>query len=89
MIADPPSDDGAVQETTDRESAPDVAANAVGAPGTVAAMAGAVGVDAGPVPTALLAVTVKVEALPLVSPATVQLVVLVEHVNPPGADVTV
>jgi hypothetical protein len=44
-----------------------------GAPGTVAGVTLADGLDAGPVPMALIAVTVKVYGVPLVSPETVQL----------------
>jgi hypothetical protein len=48
----------------------------VGAPGTVEGVAGADGAEAGLVPTELVAVTVKVYAVPLVSPVTVQEVVV-------------
>ena len=42
------------------------------------------------VPSALVALTVKVYAVPLVRPETVQLVApVVVQVNPPGDDVTV
>jgi hypothetical protein len=59
MVA-PPLEVGAVQEIVDELAAPDVACTLVGAPGTVAGVAGAEAVEAGPVPTALVAVTVKV-----------------------------
>jgi hypothetical protein len=71
----PPSE-GAVQDTT-AEPSPAVADTPVGASGAVA---GAVGVtdadaaDAGLVPTALVALTVKVYAVPLLRPVTVVLV---------------
>jgi hypothetical protein len=48
------------------------------------------GLDAGPVPTAFLALTVNVYAVPLVRPVTVHPIVpAVVHVFAPGADVTV
>ena len=56
-MAEPPVVDGAVHDTDEEASASEVAVTAVGAPGTVA---GAEGVDAGPVPTELVAVTVNV-----------------------------
>ncbi len=43
----------------------------VGAPGMVDGVAGGDAADAGPVPMALVAVTVKVYAVPLVRPVTV------------------
>ena len=72
MIALPPLLDGAVQDTV-ADPLPAVAVTPVGAPGTV----GAVGVtaldgeEADPVPMALVADTVKVYVVPLVSPGTV------------------
>jgi hypothetical protein len=53
-------DAGAVQDTADWALALDVAVTAVGAPGAVAGMAAADGLDAGLVPAALVAVTVNV-----------------------------
>ncbi|MBK7743707.1 MAG: hypothetical protein IPI40_08510 [Betaproteobacteria bacterium] len=50
---------------------PRVAVTAVGAPGTVAGVTAADAADAGPVPTALVAVTVNVYAVPLARPDTV------------------
>ena len=85
----PPLDTGAVQDTTDWVLALDVAVTPVGAPGVVAGVAGAEGADALPVPAGFRALTVKVYAVPLVSPVTVQLVEAVEHVRPPGDEVTV
>jgi hypothetical protein len=55
----PPSFDGAVQETT-AEALPRVAVTAVGAPGVVAGVTLFDGLESGPVPTALAAVTVNV-----------------------------
>ena len=46
----------------------------LGASAVVAGVAGADGVEAGPVPTALMALTVNVYAVPLVSPLTVSVV---------------
>ena len=66
LMAAPPSEAGGVHDTTEEASAPEVAVTPVGAPGTVteatgnAGVAGAEGVDAGPVPTELVAVTVNV-----------------------------
>ena len=65
-MADPPSVVGAVQDTNDDASAPEVAVTPVGAPGTVteatgnAGVAGAEGAEAALVPAALVAVTVNV-----------------------------
>jgi len=76
VIAAPPSDAGAVHDT-DACPSPAVAVTPVGAPGAVTVGAGvtallaALGAD---VPAALLAVTVKVYAVPLVNPPTVALV---------------
>ena len=71
MIALPPLAAGAVQETR-AEALPAVAVTPVGAPGTVAGVTGADGSEAAPVPTPLVAVTVKVYEVPLVRPLTVQ-----------------
>jgi hypothetical protein len=51
---------GAVQDTTEEVFAVDVADTAVGAPGTVAGVAAAEAEEVAPVPTALVAITVKV-----------------------------
>jgi hypothetical protein len=58
-MAAPPFEAGAVQETTADWSAA-AAVGVVGAPGTVAGVADAEAADAEPVPTTLVAVTVKV-----------------------------
>ena len=79
---------GGVHDTTDWVLALDVAATAVGVPGDVAGVAGADAADGELVPARLMAVTVKVYEVPLVSPVTVQLVALVEQVSPPGDEVT-
>ena len=59
MIAEPPFDDGAAHETV-AWAFPAVAVTEAGASGTVAGVTGADGADAGPVPFALIAFTVKV-----------------------------
>jgi hypothetical protein len=75
VIDDPPSLLGADHDT-DADPFPAVADTPVGAPGTV----GAVGVtallatDAGPVPTAFVALTVNVYVVPFVNPDTVTVV---------------
>jgi hypothetical protein len=58
-MALPPLDSGAVQETR-AEALAGVATTPVGGSGTVAGVTGDDGVEAGPVPTAFVAVTVKV-----------------------------
>lgn len=92
MIAAPPSDDGAVHDTVACPS-PGTALTAVGAPGAVAAAIGVTGdeaADAGPLPTLLVAVTVKVYGLLFVSPVTRAVVVAPTLVvAPPGKVVTV
>jgi hypothetical protein len=90
VTALPPFDDGAAQLTV-ACALPAVAVTPVGAPGTVAGATEFDGAEAGPVPTALVAVTVKVYVVPLVSPVTVALVPLplAVAVRPPGDDVTV
>ena len=76
MIVLPPSLDGADQARV-TWPLPRVAVSPVGAPGTFAEATGVAdaGADAGPVPTALVAVTVKLYAVPFVNPVTVQPVV--------------
>lgn len=82
-------DAGAIQETTDRLLAFEVADTDVGAPAMVAGVAGPDGAEAAPVPAALVALTVNVYGEPLVRPVTVQLVVADEQTAPPGDVVTV
>ena len=60
VMAAPPLDAGAVHDTTDWVLAYDVPDTDVGAPGTVAGVAGADGADATLVPARLVAVTVNV-----------------------------
>jgi hypothetical protein len=82
---------GAVQETVSVVGAVLTAVTAVGAPGTLSAgVTGEEEAEAGPVPSALVAVTVKVYAVPLVSPVTMHVgVVVAVQVKPPGLEVTV
>lgn len=86
-MADPPLAAGAVQDTTDWALALDVAATAVGAPGDPATKEFEAA-EAAPVPAELSAATVKLYAVPEVRPGTVQAVVPVVQVKPPGLDVT-
>jgi hypothetical protein len=88
VIAEPPLLDGAVHETV-AWLLPAVAVTDVGAPGTVTGVTALDGDDAGPVPTAFVAVTVKVYEVPFVSPVTVQVrAPVVVQVCPPD-EVTV
>ena len=87
MIAEPPS--FGADQTSVTLPLPAVAERSAGAPGVVAGVAD-IALEAGPVPTALVAVTVKVCATPLVRPATVQpSAPAVVHVAPPGLAVAV
>jgi hypothetical protein len=89
VIADPPSLDGAVNDTLACAS-PFVAVPIVGAPGTVDGVTELEAELARPVPLALVAVTVKVYAVPLVRPVTViGLAVELVPVKLPGFDVAV
>ncbi len=67
----PPSSDGPVKRTV-ASALPPVAVPIVGAPGTVVAVVEFDRADAGPVPAALVAVTVKVYDEPLLNPPTVK-----------------
>src|SRR5665213_3352214 len=85
-----PLDAAAVHDTTDWVLTFEVALTDVGAPGTV--LAGLTALDAPealPVPAALVAFTVKVYEVPLVSPGTVQGDEAQEAVMPLGFEVTV
>jgi hypothetical protein len=70
VIAEPPSLAGAVKVTI-ACALPRVAVPIVGAPGTVAGVTLFDAADAGPAPTALVAFTVNVYAVPFASPVTV------------------
>ena len=72
-MALPPSEAGADHDTT-AEALPATADTAVGAPGGPVGVTPEDGDDGRPVPLVLVAVTVKVYRVPLVSPLTVQLV---------------
>jgi hypothetical protein len=94
MIAEPPFEPGALKVTV-AWAFPGVAVTAVGAPGMVAPLGGADGVaafdgaEAGPVPTAFVAVTVNVYLTPFVKPVTVNGLAAPVAVSPPGDAVTV
>jgi len=89
VIALPPLTVGAVQVTTALVF-PGVAVTDVGAPGGAAGITAADGADAGPVPMAFVAVTVKVYAVPFVSPTRVAVFApVVVAVMPSGDEVTV
>jgi hypothetical protein len=66
-----------------------VAVPMVGAPGTVAGVTLLEAADAAPVPTALVAVTVKAYGVPFVNPLTVRGLLPPVAVTPPGLEVTV
>ena len=88
MIAEPPLL-GAVKLTAALPLLP-LAAMPVGPPGAVAAGVTAdEALEAVPVPTRLVAVTVKVYAVPLISPITVIGDEVPVAVKPPGEEVTV
>ena len=89
-MAEPPLEAGAVNVTV-ACALPPVAVPMVGAPGTVAGVTLLEAADAGPAPTAFVAVTVNVYAVPLARPVTVMEVqgAVQEAVMPPGEDVAV
>ena len=68
---------------------PAVAVPIAGAPGTVFGVTLLDAAEAVPVPTAFVAVTVKVYAVPLVRPVTVSGLVAPVAVKPPGLEVAV
>ena len=80
---------GAVHDTTLWASASAVADTPEGAPGTADGTTAEDGAEAALVPFAFVAVTVNVYVVPFVRLSTVQLVVAVVHVSPPGDEVTV
>ena len=89
MIVKPPVEDGATQVTTIWPAAPGVPATPLGAVGTETGVIEGDGPEAILVPKALVAVTVKVYAVPLVSPVTVQVnAPVLEQMAPPGLAVT-
>ena len=89
MIAAPPLEAGAVQDTIDSPLAFDVPDTDVGTPGTLDGTTAVDTEEAEPVPDTFVAVTVNEYEVPLVRPVTVHDVVAVAHVNEPGIDVTV
>ena len=72
MIADPPLDTGAVHDTVTAPS-PRTPTTPVGAPGTPVGVTAVDGADTAPLPTALVAITVNVYAVPFVNPVTTRL----------------
>jgi hypothetical protein len=84
----PPVLAGAVHDTLACAFA-GLATTPVGAPGTVRGLTAAEAVEAGPVPAAFVAVTVKVYATPLNRPVMVHDVLAVVHMKPLGLDVAV
>jgi hypothetical protein len=88
VIGLPPSEAGAVHETTARTS-PGIADTSVGAPGTIAGVTGVDGSEDRLVPLEFVAVTMKVYAVPLVRPVTVSEVAVVVAMIPPSDEMTV
>jgi hypothetical protein len=87
-MGEPPSEAGGVKVTV-AWALPAVALTPVGAPGGTKGVTLFEGVDAGPVPSPLVAVTVNVYAVPFVSPFTVIGLDAPVLPIPPGLDVTV
>jgi hypothetical protein len=88
VITAPPVLDGTDQETS-TDPSPDDALTPEGAPGTVDGTISVEDSDASPIPAAVFARMTKVYAMPLVRPATTQLVVEVVQVKDPGEEITV
>ncbi len=88
VIAEPPVA-LVVKGTDTTPDAPPVAVPMVGACGTVVAVILLDAAEAGLVPTALVAVTVNVYAVPEARPVTVNGDEAPDAVNPPALDVTV
>jgi len=87
-MALPPFDVGAVKDIV-ACAFPAVAVPIAGAPGVVEGVTLLEAAEAVPVPRALVAFTVKVYAVPFVSPVTVIGLAVPVLVTPPGEDVTV
>lgn len=87
-MGEPPSEAGGSHDKVTSPS-PASAEIAVGGPGTLAGVTLFETADAGLVPIAFVAVTVKVYAMPFVKPATVIGDALPVPVKPLGFDVTV
>jgi hypothetical protein len=88
VIGDPPSLDGAVNETR-AVPLPSTAEMLVGDPGTVAGVAVTLTVEESELPTPLVLMTRNVYATPFVRPSTVTGELELEPVNPPGSAITV
>jgi hypothetical protein len=88
VIAEPPSDAGAVKLTV-ACPLPATALTAVGAPASCTGVKLFDAVDAGPVPTLLVAATVHVYAVPFVKPVTVSGLAAPLLVTAPGLHVAV
>jgi hypothetical protein len=88
VIAEPPFETGAVNETV-ASVLPATADGEVGAPGTVRGVTAEEAEEAAPSPAALVATTVKVYDVPLVRPVTVIGDAEPEAVIPLGLEVTV
>jgi hypothetical protein len=88
VIADPPLLAGAVNATI-ACALPAVAVPIVGAPGPVEGVTEFEATLAGLIPLAFVAITVKVYAVPLVSPVTIIGLAEPVPVKPPGLEVTV
>jgi len=92
MIGAPPLSAGGVQLSVIDVGVAVPPVRPVGAPGVVAGVTAAEAADGGEVPTALVAVTVNVYAVPLVKPDTVELtpaVVIPVHAGHAGDDAIV
>jgi len=87
-MGNPPVPEGAVKLTV-ALLFPAVAVPMVGAPGIVAGVALLEAADGAPVPTLLVAVTVKVYGVPLVNPLTGRGLLAPVAVFPPGLEVMV
>ena len=87
-MADPPVLAGAVQFTM-AEALPRSAETPVGTPGVVAGVTDEDGLDSTLLPSTLVACTVKLYDVPLVSPVTEQGLEAHDTVAPPGETVTV
>jgi hypothetical protein len=88
VMGSPPVAAGAVKLTA-ADASPAMADTAVGAPGTVAGVTAADGVDSGPSPALFVACTVTVYAVPFVKPLTEHGLAGQATVAPPGATVSV
>ena len=74
---------------TAADASPAVALTPLGAPGTVLGVTAVVALEAVPLPALLVALTVKVYAVPLVRPVTLIGLAAPLKVAPPGLTVTV